>query len=132
MEAVLIASFDPSEKALVETIQRSLEEIGVSFRAPRFEAGALWADAITDAITSADLVIADVSRGNPNVFYELGYAHALRKNTILLVNRDARANVAFDLAGTQYLIYDPQDLRELRIYLQHRVSYLKHRREALA
>jgi len=39
---------------------------------------------IIQSIHNSDLVIADLSGLNPNVFYELGLAHALRKNVILL------------------------------------------------
>jgi len=36
-------------------------------------------DVIRDNIRRARLVIADMTTNNPNVFYELGYAHALGK-----------------------------------------------------
>src|ERR1035441_10104337 len=89
MEALLIAPFDPSAQRLRDTIHRALDKAGVRLQNPEVEAGADYAEATTEAIASADFVIADVSRGNPNVFYEIGYAHALRKNTILLVSKDA-------------------------------------------
>jgi predicted nucleotide-binding protein len=72
------------------------------------------------------------NRENPNVFYELGYAHALRKNTILLVSKDANPRFPFDIAGSYVFTYDSQNLRALGEYLQHWVSGLKRRREALA
>jgi nucleoside 2-deoxyribosyltransferase len=132
MEALLITPFDPSATALRDTIQMALEDVGVRVKMPDLEPGADFSGVITDAITSADLVIADVSRKNPNVFYELGYAHALRKNTILLVSKDATPELPFDLAGMYYHSYDPHNLRELGDYLRHRVTGLKQRREALA
>ena len=39
---------------------------------------------ILQAIGDADLIVADLSEHNPNVMYELGFAHALGKPTILL------------------------------------------------
>jgi nucleoside 2-deoxyribosyltransferase len=41
-------------------------------------------DRIYNQIAKADIIIADMTGKNPNVFYEVGYAHALGKNTILL------------------------------------------------
>jgi len=42
------------------------------------------ANEVMGAIKGADLIIADLSGHNPNVLYELGFAHALRKPTVLL------------------------------------------------
>jgi nucleoside 2-deoxyribosyltransferase len=39
---------------------------------------------IYNQIAKADVVVADMTGRNPNVFYETGYAHALGKNVILL------------------------------------------------
>lgn len=37
-------------------------------------------------IAKADVIVADISELNPNVTYELGYAHALGKTTLLLTD----------------------------------------------
>ena len=132
MHALLITPFDASAQRLRDTVKRALAEVGVNVKMPDSWESEDAADALIGAITSTDLVIADVSRENPNVFYELGYAHALRKNTILLVSKDANPRFPFDIAGSYVFSYDPQNLRALGEYLQHRVSGLKRRREALA
>src|SRR5690349_2521588 len=43
---------------------------------------------IYNQIARADIIIADMTGRNPNVFYETGYAHALGKQ-VILVTRDA-------------------------------------------
>ena len=48
---------------------------------------------LSDIITSiqnAAVIIADITPDNPNVFYEIGYAHALKKPTILLCDKALR------------------------------------------
>ena len=60
----------------------------------------------------ADLVIADISIHNANVFYELGIRHALRdKRTFLIKSRDSdsKDEVPFDLKNDRYLSYDPKN-----------------------
>ena len=52
----------------------------------------------------AKLVIADLSGKNPNVFYELGLAHALAKPAILVV--ESMEDVPFDLRALRVLQYD--------------------------
>ena len=61
-------------------------------------------DQIQDEIRDADIIIADVSGGNPNVFYELGLAHALDK-FVLLVTQDDYDKLPFDIEGLRVLSY---------------------------
>ena len=46
---------------------------------------------IADFISQADVVVADCSGRNPNVFYELGLAHALEKPVVLITSESNRA-----------------------------------------
>lgn len=52
----------------------------------------------------ARLVLADLSGKNPNVFYELGLAHALAKPAILVA--ESMEDVPFDLRALRVLVYD--------------------------
>jgi hypothetical protein len=52
----------------------------------------------------AKLILADLSGKNPNVFYELGLAHALAKPAILVA--DSMDNVPFDLRALRVLVYE--------------------------
>ena len=78
-------------------------------------------DQIWERILRADLIIADLTGRNPNVFYELGYAHALNKSTILLTQNIN--DVPFDLRHRRLVSYsaskkDQQKLKnELRKYV---------------
>ena len=59
-------------------------------------------------LLTADLVVADVSIHNANVFYELGIRHALRKRRTLLL-RTQQDDYPFDLQTYRYLTYDKDD-----------------------
>ena len=60
-------------------------------------------------IAQSDLVVADLTGCNPNVFYELGLAHALRRSVILLTQEIG--DVPFDLQSYRTLEYDPHFAR---------------------
>jgi hypothetical protein len=57
------------------------------------------------SIREASFVIADITPDNPNVFYEVGYAHGIGKTTILLSDR-RRDKLPFDVSGFRTLFYD--------------------------
>jgi hypothetical protein len=71
---------------------------------------------IWSGIMQAGIIIADVSVANVNVFYELGVAHALGKDTLLLKRRGV--SVPADFEGALYCEYDPADLGSGRDMLQ--------------
>lgn len=50
------------------------------------------------------VVIAEITTRNANVFYELGYSHALRKPVILLAERGTE--LPFDISGYRVIFYD--------------------------
>lgn len=60
---------------------------------------------IVQSINACSVIIADITPNNPNVFYELGYAHAIKKPTILLCDRK-RERLPFDISGFRALFYD--------------------------
>jgi hypothetical protein len=55
-------------------------------------------------ITEAKIVVAEITAPNQNVFYELGYAHALNKPTILLAQRGKE--LPFDIRSYRVIFYD--------------------------
>lgn len=54
-------------------------------------------------IANAHLVVADLTDSNPNVYYELGIAHALRRPVILLTQR--LEDLPFDLRSYRVISY---------------------------
>ena len=76
-------------------------------------------DRIYNQIAKADVVIADMTDRNPNVFYEVGYAHALGKRTVLLT-RDA-SDIPFDLKHFPHIVYG-DSLSFLRDELTKRIE----------
>ena len=63
---------------------------------------------IIDSLENSDLVIADISGHNPNVFYEMGYRARTKKPMIHL--RKKGENIPFDVNAIRTLDYDLTDL----------------------
>jgi tetratricopeptide repeat protein len=62
-------------------------------------------------LITSDLVIADVSIHNANVFYELGIRHGLQeRHTVLLRSAVDKHNYPFDLQSDRYFLYRREDL----------------------
>ncbi len=52
-------------------------------------------DRIFNQISKADVIVAEMTGRNANVFYEVGYAHALNKIVLLLTQK--KDDIPFDL-----------------------------------
>jgi len=73
---------------------------------------------IYESIINARVIVAEVTAQNLNVYYEVGYAHALNKPTILITKRIDTA--PFDLKGYNHIVY--KDIRDLRSKLENRLK----------
>ena len=94
------------DKVEADLIQPALKASGITgaTTAVILAAGNIRYD-MFQLLLTADLVIADVSIHNANVFYELGIRHALRdKRTILI--RCSGDEIPFDLKTDRYFSYD--------------------------
>jgi tetratricopeptide (TPR) repeat protein len=106
-------------RVYAELIAPAIEVAGLSaFRADQeMEAGNILADMFEELLI-ADLVVADLSIPNPNVWYEIGVRHALRSRGAVLVF-SGKAPAAFDLYADRKMRYtlageapDPQLLAD--------------------
>jgi len=99
-------NFDAVQERLIVP---ALERLGVDGRTTLdiLRAGNIRVDMFQRLLT-ADLVVADLSIDNANVFYELGIRHALReKRTFML--RCEGDKYPFDLQTDRYFIYQREN-----------------------
>lgn len=64
-------------------------------------------DQIWRGINSAKVLVAELTKRNPNVFYELGLAHALKKPVVLISSNED--DVPFDVRHIRVIYYDVFD-----------------------
>lgn len=64
-------------------------------------------DQVWAGINAAKVLVAELTTRNPNVFYELGLAHALRKPVVLISSNEE--DVPFDVRHIRVIYYDVND-----------------------
>ena len=96
-----------------EYIHPALESAGLEpFRADEeIRAGNIIADMFQELLV-ADLVVADLTIENPNVWYELGVRHALRARGVVILC-GGRVTSAFDIYTDRKLRYELKDGRQI-------------------
>jgi hypothetical protein len=113
------------------TIKPTLEELGCRVEhAKDVHTVERIVDAIYTQIARAQFIVADTTGKNPNVFYEIGYAHALGKKVILLV-QDTQ-DIPFDISGLRHIQYKPHALNALAMDLRATAASLLQQNMELA
>lgn len=107
IQAFVVMQFTPEFNDLyIEVIKPTVEGFGIEcIRADDIYNSGLILDDITQSIIESSLVVADITPDNPNVFYEVGYSHAIKKPVILLSD-SRRDRLPFDVSGFRVIIYD--------------------------
>jgi hypothetical protein len=106
-------------RAWLPGVQRTIEfaakgfvcKLSVDNAAPGNIMNQVWQD-----IRRSDVIVADLTGQNPNVFYEMGLAHALGKAIIMIKQQDAHP-VPFDVRNYKYKEYELAKLAELESWL---------------
>lgn len=103
--AFVIMPFSKGMKSIYDdAIKRPCESAGIRCeRADEQVHNQVVMESIYNQIRIADIVVAELSKPNLNVYYELGYARALGKRIVLVANQSS--SIGFDLRGYQRLNY---------------------------
>jgi hypothetical protein len=98
-----------SDQVLKHVIRPAVVGCGYkAIRADEIDKPGLITSQVIQHVVNDDLVVADLTERNPNVFYELAIRHALRKPLVQLIRKgDA---IPFDVAGTRTIYVDHKDL----------------------
>ncbi len=122
----VLIPFKDKFRIVYETIASALEGIMECSRADDMRYAKPILERILRGICSSELIIADLTDKNANVFYELGLAHTRTKNVLLLTqNID---EIPFDLQNLfchQYSLNSNKDLEELRNVVRSAASAIK-------
>ncbi|TAI61857.1 hypothetical protein CWO89_32895 [Bradyrhizobium sp. Leo170] len=128
IEPALVSAMMPFEASFTpvyDGLKATAEKVGLRCR----RADDIWENPaiIQDIVSLIDrsrVVICDCSGRNPNVFYEIGIAHTLGREVILITQNEA--DVPFDLRHLRYVRYlnNAEGRQELCRKLEARLSDL--------
>lgn len=106
-KAFVVMQFTEAYNQLyTDVIKPVCEKFGLEVeRADEFYTSTPIIKDIEKSIRNASVIIAEITPDNPNVFYEVGFAHAIEKPTILLSDR-TREKLPFDISGFRTLFYE--------------------------
>jgi hypothetical protein len=98
-----------ADQVLKHILRPAAEPYGYSVqRADEIDTPGMITTQVVERVSQDDLLIADLTNQNPNVFYELALRHALRKPYIQVIQKGER--MPFDVAGIRTIQIDTNDL----------------------
>ena len=130
--AFVMMWMDPQHPELTDVadkVRSTFKAFGVrAIRADDIEHEGQITERVLNEIRTSEFLFADLTGTRPNVYYEIGYAHALGKRVILF--RKAGTAIHFDLAG--YNCPEYTNLHDLNEKLTKRLISLTNRNPSSA
>lgn len=127
----MIQPFDGGkfDKRYEDVFKPAIEAAGLeAYRVDNDDLATVPIDMIEEKIKAATICVADITLDNPNVWYEVGYAMASNKTTILICSDERVGNYPFDIRQRNVLQYKTEsksDFDDLRNKLSKRITKLK-------
>jgi hypothetical protein len=124
--AMPMAANDPQLEDVHDAIRDASTAIGLrAERVDEPESNERITDRILESLRLAEFVVADLTHGKPNVYYEAGYAHALGKLPVYIARTET--HVEFDLKDYPVIFF--RNNRELKLALEKRLRGLVAKRQ---
>lgn len=102
---VIMQFSDPFNELYSDVIKPVGNETGFDvIRADELSEPGLIINDIERQILEAKAIVADITPNNPNVYWEVGYGHAVRKPTVLIAERSTK--LPFDVSPFRTIFYE--------------------------
>ncbi len=96
---------DPSLKDVHDTIKRACRKCDLkASRVDDISFTGKIDEKVLGSIRCSQFIVADLTHNRPNVYYEIGYAHAFKKPTIIIAREGTIPH--FDIQGHNIIYYD--------------------------
>ena len=121
LSAFVIMAFAPEfDEVYKDAIKPTIEALGIRCeRVDKLKTFNRITDDILNGISEAYFVVAELSHSRANCFYEVGFAHALKKRIIPIVTESESQSIPFDLKDLHFTVYS--DIPQLRKHLRERI-----------
>ncbi|MCP4265687.1 MAG: hypothetical protein GY777_08950 [Candidatus Brocadiaceae bacterium] len=117
-----ISGNNPELEDVLNTIRRTCKNFNIEVRrVDEIQHSYRITDLLLNEIKKADIIIADLSHEKPNVYYEVGYAHGLDRNVILVAK--SNQSLHFDLKDYNVIFYE--SMTDLENRLDQRLTSAK-------
>ena len=110
----VIQPFDsgPFDKRFDDVFAPAIKAAGLEpYRVDRDPRVSVPIEDIESGIRGAAVCLADISEDNPNVWFELGFAIAARKQ-VVLISRSGRSKFPFDVQHRRIITYETESTRD--------------------
>jgi len=104
-----LLNFDSVFKKLIEKAVEDVEDLNCVRCDDIMVSGSITKKMFTQ-IWDADVAVVDITSLNPNVFYELGIRHALKKSVTVLIRRKG-TSIPFNITQQTVIEYSDDDLK---------------------
>ena len=112
----VLMPFADEFRPVYDAIHETLEGPDLAFscsRADEIFGGGHIMDDVLASMARAEVIVAELTGRNPNVFYELGIAHTVKPVQTVIVITQSMEDVPFDLRQLRCIVYHPGDLSGL-------------------
>lgn len=133
----IIQPFDNSkfDKRFHDVFEPAIKRAGLDpYRVDRDYSVGIPINSIEEGILESSMCFAEISTNNPNVWYELGYAFACKKDVVMVCSDERTDNFPFDIQHRQILTYSTSsksDFETLESTITQKILALKQKSTAI-
>jgi len=114
------------DKRYDDVLEPAIRDAGLEpYRVDRDPQVSIPIDDIEAGIRNADVCLAEITRDNPNVWFELGYAIACEKEVVLVCSSERATRFPFDIQHRSIIRYTPESPRDFEQLQQTVTDRLK-------
>lgn len=126
---------DRYDKRYEDVFAPAIEDAGLEpYRVDRDPSVRVPIDEIEQGIRASEVCLAEISTDNPNVWFELGFAIASKREVVMVCSDERTTHYPFDVQHrkiTKYSTHSTRDFEHIRSKITARLKAMASRREQL-